>query len=113
MGLIRQVIPEGEGPMQGSQTANRENEAIDSSISEIDWKTEYHALMTERNALILERDVLSNQCHALLSRRVELERELLETKAELERVGTGSTWLIGQTWDGLVARFPRVLRREA
>lgn len=99
--------------MQGNETSNLSGEHIDNSISDIDWKAKFEALLTERNALILERDVLSNQCHALLSRRDDLERELHEAEAQLERVAAGSAWPISQAWNGIVARFPRALRRQA
>lgn len=104
---------EGEGPMEGNETSNRAGEHFDNSISDIDWKAKYDALLTERNALILERDVLSNQCHALLSRRDDLERALDEAKAELERVAAISSRPIGEAWNGFVARIPRGLRRHA
>ncbi len=99
--------------MQGNETSNRAGEHFDNSISDIDCKAKYDALLTERNALILERDVLSNQCHALLSRRDDLERALDEAKAELERVAAISSRPIGDAWSGFVARFPRALRRQA
>ena len=104
---------EGDGPMPGSETENRTNELFDASIEDIDWKQQYDALLAERNALILERDILSKQCYVLLSRRDELERELQNADAELERVSTESSRPIGQGWSGIVARFPRVLRRRA
>lgn len=99
--------------MQGSETANQARKQVDTSIEHVDWKKQYDALLDERNALILELDILSKQCDVLLSRRDELERELQEAAAQLERVETASTWPIGQAWNGFVAKFPRALRRRA
>lgn len=99
--------------MQGSETENRSSELFDALIEDVDWKQQYDALLAERNALILERDILSKQCYVLLSRRDELERELQNADAELERVTTESSRPIGQGWSGIVARFPRALRRRA